>query len=221
DTGTSHVLAVSGMHLAAVALLLYALVRRAWAALPLVARRIEPARAAAAMGALAAVAYAMVTGASPSVVRALWVVLVFFAGVLLDRRARLVDALGLAAVLVLVERPSAIFDVSVQLSFAATLALGLAVRCRAAAVAAPPRAPGSRAPAAALTIARRLRGAAATAVVAALWTSAATAPILAHHFGEVAIAGPVASLVSVPAVELFALPVGLLGALVGELWPAG
>ncbi|HLU68629.1 MAG TPA: ComEC/Rec2 family competence protein, partial [Kofleriaceae bacterium] len=115
DTGTSHVLAVSGMHLAAVALLLYALVRRAWAALPLVARRIEPARAAAAMGALAAVAYAMVTGASPSVVRALWVVLVFFAGVLLDRRARLVDALGLAAVLVLVERPSAIFDVSVQL----------------------------------------------------------------------------------------------------------
>jgi competence protein ComEC len=122
-------------------------------------------------------------------------VLFFFAGVALDRRVRLPDALGAAAVLVLAARPSALWDPSVELSFAATAAVGLALRGRAG----------------------WLKKTMASSIAAWL----ATAPITALHFGQVALAGPVANLVAVPAVELCALPVGLAGALLATLWPAG
>jgi competence protein ComEC len=58
-------------------------------------------------------------------------------------------------------------------------------------------------------------------VVASLWTWAATAPICAFHFGQVALAGPVANLVAAPAVELLALPFGLAGAALAEVWADG
>jgi len=196
DSGAAHVLAVSGLHLAVVALLAFALVRRAWAAVPALALRLEPARAAALAGAPLAIAYTAATGASPSAVRSMWVVLLFFAGVLLDRRARLADALGAAGILVLAVRPSALWDPSVELSFAATAAVGIALGGRRA-------------------------GWLRSTLTSSMWAWLATAPITAFHFGQIALAGPVANLVAVPATELFALPVGLAGALVAQLWPAG
>jgi competence protein ComEC len=197
DSGASHVLAVSGLHLAVVALLVFAGVRRAWAAVPALALRIEPARVAALVGAPLAVAYTAATGAPASAVRAMWVVLLFFAAVLLDRRVRLADALGAAAILVLAVRPSALWDPSVELSFAATAAVGLALS------------------------GRRARGWVRKTIASSVWAWLATAPITCVHFGQIALAGPVANLVAVPAVELCALPVGLVGALVAQVWPDG
>jgi len=198
DSGAAHVLAVSGLHLAVVALLAFAAIRRGWAAVPALALRVEPARAAALVGAPLAVGYTLATGASPSAVRAMWVVVVFFAGVVLDRRARLADALGAAAILVLAARPSSLWDPSVELSFAATAAVGVALA------------------------GRRARGGwLEKTITSSVWAWLATAPITAVYFGQIALAGPVANLVAVPAVELCALPVGLAGCLVGEIWPAG
>ena len=197
DSGAAHVLAVSGLHLAVVALRVCALVGGAGAAVPALAPGGAPARAAAGAGAPLAIAYTLATGASPSAVRAMWVVLLYFAAVLLDRRVRLPDALGAAAILVLVACPSALWDPSVQLSFAATAAVGVGMG-------------GGRAG----------RGWLAKTIASSLWAWLATAPITALHFGQIALAGPVANLVAVPAVEMCALPVGLAGVLVGEMWPA-
>jgi competence protein ComEC len=206
DSGASHVLAVSGLHLAAVALFAFAALRRLWASLPALALRVDPTHAAALGAAPLAVAYTMVTGAPPSAVRALCMILVLLAGVALDRRARLRDAMGAAALLMLAVRPSSLFDPSLQLSFAATGALALFM-VRPVDQARPPW------PERAWRWLRQL-------VVASLWTWAATAPVCAFHFGAVALAGPVSNLVAVPAVELVALPLGLGGAVVAELWPA-
>jgi competence protein ComEC len=203
DTGTSHVLAVSGLHLAAIALLAFSLVRRAWARVTPLALRVDATRAAAAVAAPLAIVYTVVTGAPASAVRALLVVLIVLLGAALDRRARLIDALGAAAIAMLAVQPSLLWDASVQLSFAATVALGVAVdRGR----------PRPR------RIAARAVRAAADLCRASLWTWAATAPVVAYHFGAIAPVGPIANLVAVPAVELVALPVGLAGALIGELW---
>jgi competence protein ComEC len=205
DSGASHVLAVSGLHLAAVALFAFAGLRRLWASVPALALRVDPTRAAALFAAPAAAGYTMMTGAAPSAVRALWMVLFVLLGAALDRRARASDALGGAALLMLAARPASLFDPSLQLSFAATSALAVFMRGRARE----------------LGRARRVWGWLRDLVVASLWTWAATAPISAVPFGAVALAGPVANLVAVPAVELVALPLGLAGALLAELWPAG
>jgi competence protein ComEC len=207
DSGASHVLAVSGLHLAAVALLAFSAVRRLWAAVPGLALRADPVRAAALVAAPLAIAYTMVTGAAPSAVRALWMVLLVLLGAALDRRVRAGDALGAAALVMLAASPSSLFDPSLQLSFAATSALALFIVRRGGAQSA------SAWPARAWRAVRDL-------VVASLWTWLATVPICASHFGAVALAGPVANLVAVPAVELCALPLGLAGAAAAELWPA-
>jgi competence protein ComEC len=198
---------VSGLHLAAVALFAFAALRRLWASLPALALRVDPTRAAALGAAPLAAAYTMVTGAPPSAVRALCMILVVLAGVALDRRARLRDAMGAAALLMFAARPSSLFDPSLQLSFAATGALALFIVGRAVDEARPWW------PARAWRWVRQL-------VVASLWTWLATAPVCAFHFGTVALAGPVANLVAVPAVELCALPLGLGGAVLVELWPS-
>jgi competence protein ComEC len=203
--GTSHLLAVSGMHLAAVALLAFAILRRA---LALVGRGpAEPARVAALIAAPIAIGYTLVCGAPPSAMRALVAVLVYFAGVALGRRSRALDALGVAAGLLLALRPALLFEPGFQLSVAATLALALVGGGRAQAVA-----PIGRLARAVAALERAAWGSLRTSLAATL----ATAPITAAWFGTIQPAGAIANLVAAPLTEAVALPVGLAAALLGE-----
>jgi competence protein ComEC len=202
--GLSHVLAVSGLHLAVVALFAFAVVRRSWALVPALAVRLSPARAAAVIAAVLAIGFALVTGARLSTLRALIVVLAVLAGIASERRARVIDALGLAALVLLLPAPSTLFDPAFQLSFAATATLALVFSV--------PRPPGDHGwPRRALRWGWDL-------LRASLWATAATAPITALHFGSVATGGLVANLIAVPVTELIVVPVGLTGALVASVW---
>ncbi|MBA2538628.1 MAG: ComEC/Rec2 family competence protein, partial [Deltaproteobacteria bacterium] len=191
--GIYHVLSVSGLHLAVVAGLLYWLLRKALAASPL-GGRIRPARWAAPMAFVLAVVYTAITGAQLATLRALIVVGVMFVGAMLDRPARLADALAVAALAILVWRPGDLFDPAFQLSFAA--ALVLAVRQG-------------------IERKRGVRGWIANALATSAWVSLATAPITAFQFHEVTAGGVVGNLILTPIVELVALPLGLGGLALG------
>lgn len=211
--GVTHVLSVSGLHLACVAGLLFLLLRWLVALWPALALRVEPARAAALGAAPAAIAYAAVTGGAAATARALLVALVGLVAVLRCRRMNLADALGAAALLFLASAPETLWDPSSQLSFAATAALGL---CLAPARASAP---------ATGTVAGRLARVAGrwvwTGLGAALATTAATAPLLAWHFGELSLAGPLCNLLVVPLLELAVLPAALAGSALAPSWGAG
>ena len=213
--GVAHVLAVSGLHLAVVALLCFAGVRRAWATVPALAMRVEPARMAALVAAPLAVGFTMITGAQISTVRALVVVLLVLAGAAMTRRARIIDALGAAALLLLCLQPWSLFDPSFQLSFAATatlaLALGGARREHDAA-------DGARS-ALRSWVLRGLRGLRDLAL-ASLWTTLATAPFTALAFGVMATGGLIANIAAVPLTELVIVPLGLFGLVVAAVWHA-
>jgi competence protein ComEC len=198
-TGTSHVLSVSGLHLAAVAGLAYALSRRGWRALllrrPRLTRWIADAdRAALIVAAPIAVLYALVTGAELATLRALACVLLYFLARLLGRRPDALSVLAAAAMLLTALNPAAAHDASFQLTFAATATLVVATR-RLAARAWPVRVLG---------------------VTAAVWC--VTAPISAVHFGALYPLGLVANAIIVPIAELLLLPAGLAAALLGPLW---
>jgi hypothetical protein len=98
--GIYHVLSVSGLHLAVVAGLAFALLRRLIAASPW-GGRCRPARWAAPIALVLAIAYTLVTGCQLATLRALIVVAVALTSQLLDRPMRLVDALGIAAIAIL------------------------------------------------------------------------------------------------------------------------
>lgn len=190
--GIYHVLSVSGLHLAVVAGLAFALLRKLFAAAPF-GRRIRPERWAAPPALLLAIAYTLITGAQLATLRSLVVIAIVMIGQALARPVRLVDAIGVAAIVLLVWHPGDLVDPSFQLSFTAALALAL-------------RPTLNRIFEGRMT--RWLREGIATSA----WVTLATAPITAYHFHQLQVGGVVGNLLLTPALELVALPVGLAGA---------
>jgi competence protein ComEC len=168
-SGTYHVLALSGAQVALVAGLVVAAVR---------ALRGSPALQAV-LGGGVAVLYAAFVGGDVPVVRASLMAVVLLGGRALDLDADLGNLLGLAALVLLLHRPSNVTDVGFQLSFGATLAL---------VVLAPPLSVGL--PHLPFGIER--------ALAASLAVQAALLPLLALHFHRIAPAGLVLNLLAVP-----------------------
>ncbi|MFN0250169.1 MAG: DNA internalization-related competence protein ComEC/Rec2 [Kofleriaceae bacterium] len=193
-TGIFHVLSVSGLHLAVIAGLAFLVLRKLVAASPL-GRRVNPARWAAPPAMVIAVVYTLVTGAQLATLRALIVVGLVLVAAMIDRPLRLIDALGVAAIAILVWHPSDLFDPSFQLSFTATIVLALVRR----------------------PIATGVKGWIARGVATSFWITIATAPLTAYHFHQVTPSGIVGNLVLTPLLELVALPIGLLGIALGSI----
>lgn len=121
-SGAAHVLAVSGLHTG----ILYGVIL--W--LLTLGRRYKPmhenrlgrwALSSVVIGAMWG--YAWLTGMTPSVVRAVVMVTIFEVGRMSYRRAFSLNSIAAAAFLILVFRPTDLWSVSFQLSFAATAAI--------------------------------------------------------------------------------------------------
>jgi competence protein ComEC len=202
--GVSHVLSVSGLHLAIAAFLFYAGLTRLLLRVPRLARGRPVRRWAAMAGLPATVIYTLLTGAQVATVRACAVAIVWLGGVAVDRRATAAGALAVAALAVLAWSPLELFDPSFQLSFAAALGTALLARRWS------PSGSGGGIAARAGRWALRLCAASAAAIVATL-------PIGAFHFCQIAPAGLLSNLVVVPLAELFIVPVGLCGCVLAAL----
>jgi competence protein ComEC len=192
--GIYHVLSVSGLHLAVVAMLAFRLLRRLVAASPW-GGRTRPARWAAPPALALAIGYTMITGAQLATLRSLVAIALVLIAQFFDRPLRLVDAIGVAAIAILAWRPADLLDPSFQLSFVAALTLALG---------APAGAHG-----------RGVRGWLMRGLVSSTWVAITTAPLTAYHFHQVAAGGVLGNLILTPPVELVALPLGLAGAVLG------
>lgn len=211
-SGTAHLLAVSGVHLAIVAGGTFAALSAAlaWGALPVGASAV---RGAALLGALVAAGiYVALTGGAVATQRAL--VMVVFSGlaVIARRPASAARALAAAASVLIVREPSVVEDLSFQLSFAAVVGLLAAAR----------RLQGTRlAPGATRndSTSRRVCAWVAGGMASSFAAAAATAPLVARTFGEVSLVGVVANLAVAPVLGVGALASGILGAVLALVVP--
>lgn len=112
-TGSFHLLVVSGLHITIVIGLIF------WFARKL---RMGALSASAVVIGLA-LPYAFLTGFAPPVQRALWLSAVYLVSRILYRERAALNAIGIAALGVLVLNPSALFDASFQMTFLAVLAI--------------------------------------------------------------------------------------------------
>lgn len=122
-SGLAHLLSVSGLHIAAVvgaamliALKLLALSER-------MALRFNLVLVAAGVGALAGVAYTMLTGMQVPTVRSCIAALLVLAGIALGRDAISLRLVAVGALVVLLFRPEALAGASFQMSFAAVISI--------------------------------------------------------------------------------------------------
>ncbi len=207
-SGLTHLLAVSGSHVALVVGGLVALLRAAILRAPALARRIEAGRLAAAIGLPLALAYEQLAGDSGSARRATAMAAFVLLVRAFGRKADTVRVLGASTLAALAVDPLAPFDLSFALSLAATVGLlGVAPPVRGYFDRALPRLP------------RTIRATAAATVAA----SAACAPLVARLAGSIPSLGLIANLVAVPIGELLALPLANAAALLGAFaggWPA-
>lgn len=111
--GLAHILAVSGLHVGLITLVIYTLL--------FVLRLPKHLVAAGTLGVL--ILYAFITNLTPSVIRATIMAGLFLVGRQLDRQTDTVNILAVAAIVILLIWPSALFDLSFQLSFLATYAI--------------------------------------------------------------------------------------------------
>jgi competence protein ComEC len=208
DSGLSHLLSISGLHLAIAMGLVFAAVRLLLAAVEWTALH-WPVKAIAALAALASgTFYTLLTGAQVPMLRSLaGAALVTFA-ILVGRRALSLRSWALALAVVAAAAPYEVARVSFQMSFAATLALVAgfeALRPWLARLAAD---------------GRRVRKLAAWLVALAL-TSAlagtASAPFGAYHFGAVQLYYVAANMVAVPLTSVLVMPAAVAAMLLMPL----
>ncbi len=191
-TGTTHLVAISGLHVTLFALLAFAGARRLWRWLP--ARRwFDREPFALLVGLAAAGGYSLLAGFSVPTQRTWLMLAIFSAARLAARRIGAGRAWSLALVLVLLAEPTAPLAAGFWLSFAAVGVLLVAG--------------GREEGTSGMAQAFRLQ----------FWVMVALAPLTFAVFGAVSIAGFAVNLVAIPAISFVFVPLILAGAL-GALW---
>jgi len=201
-TGLMHLLAVSGLHVFLVGMVLYVLLRPFLMRFRLGWKGVELGRSVLTVGALGL--YMGLTGARPSVVRAVVMSTLLIGGLLFQRSAHPLNTLGVAALLLLAFRPPALFDVGFQLSMSAVAGI---VTIHPQIVDNLPE----------LWTASAGREWLTSTVSVSTAATLATAPVLLVHFGWVSAAGLFLNVLGIPCTAL-ALSAALVLVCVGGLW---
>ncbi len=126
--GLAHILAISGLHMGLLAGGVYFLATLGLACVSPLSRRLDVRKPAAIIGAMAAIAYLVVSGASVATQRAFIMAIIVFLAVLLDRQAVSMRSVALAALITLLWHPEALTGAGFQMSFAAVAALVVVYR---------------------------------------------------------------------------------------------
>ncbi len=211
DSGLTHLLSISGLHVSAVVALAYFVALRLLALWPWLALRVRLPLLAALAGATAGVAYTLLTGAEvPTVRSCIGAVLVLIA-LALGREPLSLRMVAVAAALVLLLWPEALAGPSFQMSFAAVVAIVALHESGPVRAFLAPREEGWLA-----WGARRF----AMLLVAGLVIELALMPIVLFHFHRAGLYGALANVVAIPLVTFVSMPLIAL-ALLLDLAGAG
>jgi competence protein ComEC len=200
--GVGHLLAISGLHVGIVATLTFGGLRWMFSFLPPLLWRGWGRQWAAAATLVPVLAYGVLAGMSASTQRAEIMVTVFLVALILGRSHDIINTLAVAALVILILFPPALFSISFQLSFAAVLSIVYGLEKIDFG--------GDRADRFILRARNRLVG---FVLVSAL-AIAGTTPVVLFHFNQTSLVGIAANLFLVPLIGFVAVPLGLVSALV-------
>lgn len=213
DSGLTHLLSISGLHVSAVIAAAYFVVLRLLALWPALALRVRLPVVAAGGGALAGIAYTLLTGAEVPTVRSCVAAMLVLIALALGRDALSLRMVAVAAGFVLLLWPESAIGPSFQMSFSAVLAIV---------------ALSGSAPVRAFLAARdepwwaRSGRRVVMLFVTGMVIELALMPVVMFHFHRAGLYGALANVVAIPLVTFVAMPMialGLLFDLVGAGGP--
>jgi competence protein ComEC len=197
DSGLTHLLSISGLHVSAVIGATYLVVIRLLALVPALALSVRLPVIAAASGAVAGIGYTLLTGAEVPTVRACTAAMLVLIALAIGRDPLSLRMVAVAAGFVLLLWPESAIGPSFQMSFSAVLAIVALSTC------APVRA--FLAPRDEPWLARFGRNAVmlfATGLVIEL----ALMPIVLFHFHRAGLYGAFANMIAIPLVTFVSMP---------------
>ncbi|MDE1915581.1 MAG: ComEC/Rec2 family competence protein [Sphingomonadales bacterium] len=123
DSGLTHLLSVSGLHVGAVIAGAYVLAFRILALFPFIALRVRVPLLASCVGGLVGIGYSLLTGAQVPTMRSVFGAMLALGAVALGRRALSMRLLAISAFFVMLMWPESVVGPSFQMSFGSVLAL--------------------------------------------------------------------------------------------------
>jgi competence protein ComEC len=202
-SGLAHVLSVSGLHVAALALVLAALLSGLFRVIPGLLRRIDPRRPAALAALPLVWGYVVFTGNQPPAVRSALMLSAVLLGRVLQRPTDALNALALAAGVLLAVDPASVRDLSLQLSFTAVLALVLLAPRLRKLVPVPP--PDPQRPGRWRRVLEQAREALLGVCTASAAVTLASIPLVASAFHRISLVGWAMNVVALPVASVLTL----------------
>jgi competence protein ComEC len=203
-SGLAHLLSVSGLHLTALVGAVMLVTLKLLALSPTLALRYRLTLFAAGAGAVAGIAYTILTGAEVPTVRSLIAALLVLGGIALGREALTIRLVATGAVAVILLWPESVVGPSFQLSFAAIAAI-VTLHDQ-------PRLRGflaRRDETLPLKLGRALAG----LILTGLAVEIALAPIGLYHFHRTGLYGAFANIVAIPLTTFVVMPLEALALL--------
>ena len=209
-SGLAHILAISGLHMALVAMAVFWGVRGLLALLPQLSLHYPIKQWAAGMALFCAAAYLVFSGASVATIRAFCMTAIFLVAILAGRPAVTMHNLGIVMVLLILIQPYGVVEAGMQMSFAATAALIASydrlTRLRLGKSGALDPSEHGFFVDSALHAGRWILGIGLTSLIASL----AVLPLSVAHFQQMAPFGLVTNLLAMPVISLVVMPMGLV-----------
>ena len=207
-SGLSHLLAISGLHMALFWGSIMALIRAGLALFPHFASRYPSLKLAALLSMPFGVFYLIISGLPVSAVRAFLMLALFMLAILLTRRGITLHHVALAAIAILILDPDQLTQPAFQMSFAAVFALvagwtAFSLRMKE------PSLLQQMTP----TLIKYLGG----IMIGSLLAGLATTPFVLHHFGVTTIWSILANLLGMPLMAFVIMPFGALALIVMPL----
>lgn len=197
DSGLAHLLSISGLHILLVTTILFGGFRLLLAALERIALYWPIKKWAAGLALVGAGFYVLLAGAPVPTLRSFIMAGIFLLGIMFDRDAISMRTVAIAAVVVLLIGPEGLTGASLQMSFAAVIALIALYE-----VVTQRQANRTRDPSWTSRIFRYI----AMTILASLVASLATAPFALYHFNRPALYGVAANLAAVPLTSIWVMP---------------
>ncbi len=222
-SGTTHILSISGSHLALVALLVFSAVRFFLLRLPEPAllrlgKTILPSRLALWLSIPPVLLYGLLAGNQVATNRSMIMIVTFLIGNILNREQNLLNPLGLSALAILLFDPLQVFDLSFQLSFGSVLSIALVLeRIDRKLRTSPEERPFLNIRF--LNHPRILKwsGDFKNYLWISLGTTLGTAPLVAYHFNQFNWVGVIANGIIIPVTGLVIVPLALFSSFLSLL----
>jgi competence protein ComEC len=185
QTGTSHLVAISGLHIAVVAGFAFLPIMLIWGLFPSLNEKIPRQVAGAIVGVIFATAYAMLAGFTLPTQRALLMVVIALLGLLVRRHYQPSTILAVVVIAVLLLDPLAGMTVSFWLSFLAVTMILIILN-------------------------RQIDHPVMSLIKLQILLSLGMLPLTLFFFGSASLLSPVANLIAIPWVSLIIVPLSLI-----------